>query len=1335
MKRCSPRAEDFTVGWISALSVELTAATAMLDEEYEGSDDTTQYMLGRIGKHNVVIICLPAGHIGTSSAAVVATEMRSKFPALQIGLMVGIGGGVPSNKADIRLGDVVISQPQGGYGGVVQYDFGKTGPGGVHTPTGFLNAPPTVLLTAATKLRSSRSAGRSNITAYLSSLAPFPEYNRCNAGPDTLFRSSYSHVGGLTCDWCCKDMVVIRSPRASEEMVIHYGIIASGNQIMRDGPTRDKLSAELGGVLCFEMEAAGLMNSFPCLVIRGICDYADSHKNKKWQPFAAAAAAACAKEILSFVPTASRSNDPGIEVTQHIARNHIEISRSGGPVDVEYGKVVGTHNQVVGATPNEAPLCARSALRADQRHCYLDSLKFDQINARYVTIKTAHAKTCRWLLSKAEYRDWLNVNKPSEHHGFLWIKGKPATGKSTIMKFAYTYAKKNLTGTIISFFFNARGEDLEKSALGMYRSLLFQLLKSLPDLQDVFDFLTPTAPISGDFYRWDIETVKSLFGFAIEKLGQRCLTCFIDALDECGEDQVREMVTFFGQLGQLAASSQFQFRVCFSSRHYPYITIRKGTQLFLEGQEGHQQDIANYLHSELKAGHGELVTQIEAEILERASGIFLWVVLVVQMLNKEYDHGRIHALRKRLDEIPNGLNELFRDILTRDGQNMEELILCLQCILYAKRPLKCEELYFAILAGVEPEALTAWSSEEITKQDMERFILSSSKGLAEVPKSKNQTVQFIHESVRDFLKENGLRELRSDLGSNFPGLGHERLKQCCQNYMMIDTSKHLPLATLPPSASSEDATNLRRLASGKFPFLEYAVHSILHHADIADSYGVSQDTFMENFPLGDWITLDNLFERYQIRRHTSDASLLYILAEKNLPSLTRSELKRVQHIDIRGERYGFPLLAALALTNENTVRALLTPDTGGYSDSDTPDNRPSYSTEGDYQEAIRYLLKAGRDISSQKDQTVLSWAAERGNIALVKILLETGRVDVNSKARHGQTPLWFAARNGHKAVVKQLLSTGRVDADSKAIYGQTPLSFAAMKGQETVVKLLLATGCVDVDCKINNIYGQTPLSLAAQNGRNGVVKQLLATGQVDVGFKDSSGRTPLSLAAGNGHEAVVKQLLATGRVEVDSKDSSGSTSLSLAAMNGHEAVVEQLLATGRVEADSKDSSGQTPLSGAAHNGHKAVVKQLLAPGQVDVGFKDSYGWTPLSWAAQNGCKAVVKQLLATDQVDVGFKDSSGRTPLSWAAQKGRKAVVKQLLATGQADVDSKDSSGRTPLSWAAQKGRKAVVKQLLATGQVDVDSKDSSGRTPLSLAAGNGHDAVVKLLQSHDNQS
>jgi len=229
--------------------------------------------------------------------------MKATFKGIRFGLMVGIGGGVPSGEVDMRLGDVVVSHPVQALGGVVQYDFGKATPSGFER-TGSLNAPPPILLSAVAKMRASHLRRRNNLPEHVSKLSHIPEFTRASAGPDILFEATYDHVGGQTCKTCSADQRVARQPREREDVVIHYGTIASGNQVMRDGTTRDTVSAELGGVLCFEMEAAGLINTFPCLVIRGICDYADSHKNKTWQAFAATAAAACAKEVLSVIPTA-----------------------------------------------------------------------------------------------------------------------------------------------------------------------------------------------------------------------------------------------------------------------------------------------------------------------------------------------------------------------------------------------------------------------------------------------------------------------------------------------------------------------------------------------------------------------------------------------------------------------------------------------------------------------------------------------------------------------------------------------------------------------------------------------------------------------------------------------------------------------------------------------------------------------------------------------------------------------------------------------------------------------------------------------------------------------
>lgn len=122
------------------------------------------------------------------------------------------------------------------------------------------------------------------------------------SGARQLYGASYAHENSdCDCTSCDQGRIVDRQPKTSQEPHIHYGTIASGNQVMKNAQVRDRLASQLG-ILCFEMEAAGLMNHFPALIVRGICDYADSHKSKEWQNHAALVAAAFAKEILSEVP-------------------------------------------------------------------------------------------------------------------------------------------------------------------------------------------------------------------------------------------------------------------------------------------------------------------------------------------------------------------------------------------------------------------------------------------------------------------------------------------------------------------------------------------------------------------------------------------------------------------------------------------------------------------------------------------------------------------------------------------------------------------------------------------------------------------------------------------------------------------------------------------------------------------------------------------------------------------------------------------------------------------------------------------------------------------------
>ena len=310
---CPPR-DAFQIGWICALPIEAAAAKEMLDENFGTLDaqdpaDTNAYTLGRIGKHYVAIACLPGGQYGTTSSTTVANHMVRTFSkSLRIGLMVGVAGAIPSVSHDIRLGDVVISCPEGTSGGVIQYDVGKIGAGGEFHRTGSLNSPPRSLLTALNLMRAAELTDDPLYPGYILKSTERNErtrqtFMRPGAKQDRLFKPECDHPEHAPeCDTCLTEWEEARTERGGIAPKPHYGIIASGNAVIKDAKTREKLRLKTGA-LCFEMEAAGLMMDFPCIVIRGICDYADTHKNKQWQGYAALAAASYAKELLGYVPT------------------------------------------------------------------------------------------------------------------------------------------------------------------------------------------------------------------------------------------------------------------------------------------------------------------------------------------------------------------------------------------------------------------------------------------------------------------------------------------------------------------------------------------------------------------------------------------------------------------------------------------------------------------------------------------------------------------------------------------------------------------------------------------------------------------------------------------------------------------------------------------------------------------------------------------------------------------------------------------------------------------------------------------------------------------------
>ncbi|KAK7415644.1 hypothetical protein QQZ08_012284 [Neonectria magnoliae] len=522
-------------------------------------------------------------------------------------------------------------------------------------------------------------------------------------------------------------------------------------------------------------------------------------------------------------------------------------------------------------------------LSSEQREELLGLLYFDQIDARFMSLRKAQAKTCKWLLRTPQCRNWINA-RPSPQvnpSGFFWIKGNPGAGKSVMMKFLFSEAKRTIRSTntiLISFFFNARGSELEKSTLGLYRSLLLQLFEAVPEMKPVVDHLGPLGFQAVKRSGWYREILKETLALALDRLQDCHLCCYIDALDECPEDNVRDTVSFFEDLRSRESSSQF--RICLSSRHYPEIGIRNALQMVLEKEQDYTEDIRLYIDSQLKIGDLSKADENKAEILDKPSGIFLWVNLVIPMLNKEHDRGRIKAMKRRLNEIPAGLHDLFIDILTRDCKNMNELYLCIQLVLFAKVPLRPEELRAAAMMLAEEEGDEL---DPATSDDLRRFILDASKGLAEITTSKKPTVQFIHESVRDFLlKEGGMNDLPM-LGHNFEGQGHRSLTTIC----MLQVESWYRKRETPESNTKNEKDRIDA-PSAERPF---------------NAVGFPKVNFLVTSPLDQWKALHRQFERRRVRYYYHDAGLLYVLAENGAESLINIHPLRSQHLQMRGGQY------------------------------------------------------------------------------------------------------------------------------------------------------------------------------------------------------------------------------------------------------------------------------------------------------------------------------------------------------------------------------------------------------------------------------------------------
>ncbi|KAH0499241.1 hypothetical protein TgHK011_006446 [Trichoderma gracile] len=861
----------YTVAWIAPLEIEAQAALHMLDNRHPGRfrmerGDDYVFQAGDACGHNIIIATLPAGELyGTGSAAALANQVKKFFPNLWFGLLVGVAAGLPnlslSPPLDIRLGDVLVGLPIGDNAGLIPYDLGKeTGNDGFQ------------LLRAGHGLARTETVVRSAIGS-IKLLSPndadeilrhykMIEHKEHSSGTfddpgqerDILYQVDERGI----------DSPVRREQRpVSKRTRIWYGSIGSGEKVVKNAKKRTELRDRFN-LIGLEMEAAGTMDRIPVGVIRGVCDYGDEHKNKEWQPYAAAMAAAYARAILAKIGPIDMSRRINMSLLRKRSLdkgNSMHASEEALNKRPCYGDSAPQSSIFENLSPEDfspgsltsSPHCPPRGLRGGQdgetttvegqpataavntmdatiKQSLIDSLYFDKIDERYMTLTAAQGKTCLWFLDKPEYLSWNDSSRQPEHGGFLWVKGNPGTGKSTLMKFLFEKAKENARAdsskTILSFFFLARGEIEEQSTIGLYRSLLHQLFEKVPETQSSLEWMTTNGAKVIQRNGWSEQALKQTLANAVQTLGGRSLMIFVDALDECNQDQVADMVRLFEELCDSARDWKVLLQVCFSSRHYPTVVIEKGIEVTLEDELGHTEDIQQYIRSGLRLGKSKQADSLRAEILEKSSGIFLWVVLVLEIINREYPRTSvsIKQIRDRLREIPPELHDLFEMILTRDSDNLDRLHLCLRWILFATRPLKPLELYFAVQFGHDNESSGFWDQTDVEIDEMKTFVSTSSKGLAEVTRNKVPKVQFIHESVRDFLQEKYEAQW-SEASGGFVGHSHVLLRDCCLAQLERLTPEILGVEDPLPKAST--MTEARERITSEYP---EAPDSAIHEA-------------------------------------------------------------------------------------------------------------------------------------------------------------------------------------------------------------------------------------------------------------------------------------------------------------------------------------------------------------------------------------------------------------------------------------------------------------------------------------------------------------------------
>ncbi|KAK2805511.1 hypothetical protein FQN51_000337 [Onygenales sp. PD_10] len=1310
------RHQDYSVAWICALPLETAAAEAMLDDRHPSlptmPNDGNCYILGSISTHNVVILSLPLGVYGTTSATASVAQMQATFGAIRFGLMVGIGGGVPSKDNDIRLGDVVVSKPTRDFGGVIQYDYGKTVRDGLFERSGVLNKPPQVLLSAMTRLMAAHMSNPSRIPAILSEIAsnnPQIEDRLTYLGQeqDILFEYDYDHASSeTTCHKCDPRRAVARKPRDKHDPVIHYGLIASGNQVIKDGKTRDRRARELD-ILCFEMEAAGLMDNIPCLVIRGICDYADSHKNKQWQNYAASTAAVYAKDLLSVIhPNQVVDVPPANSVTE--LSYHTNSARSEK---------------------------SSTGLTVWQSHDQVDEWLVDRISSydhdkvhRRLSDKRLIGST-QWFLDHPKFKAWF-IEKTSPS---LWCSGKNTIYiLDGIDAVDHAHGTELLT-TLRTLFHGSRPLNGSRILLLSREQIpgYINMTTLMPGISEI-----PTLPnVMADIQNYIETTVRDKTAIfrkltsdpiLLEEVKQALLlgssgmflwvylqleilwdTCFTDAEVRSALNQLPKNLeeTYRRCVKRINVHDDTALKilkwVSFSTRPLHIEEMREGVAFDLQDN---QWDPDKIPQEELVAGCcANLVALDPTDRCLRFAHSS-----VKQYLEKDRGRGfpgyptSIVEGELECGELCINYLSFPQFSLQLDKGNKETAVVEIPKPALMLGEVLASSLgtnFFRTLVTQKPATSLSFRRIQMpSKPDRTRYkfldYAVANWGLQTKRISPKSPVWMKFEQLATCFNEtwnfhpwiSGGRSPQSHLHALFGWAVKEQHKPMLS--IALNTERYVSeICDLP-------------LVDERLPAL-HVVSKLGYFGIVEILLGVCQVNVRDT-------------EGYTALHHAASRGHVEIVQ-----LLSRAKGAK---LDILSRDGCTPLWLAASNGHPYVVNILIGRqarlDIPG---SDTRQTPLSQAVINGHYDTVNLLVQQGANLDS-KDmhcRTPLSLAAENYRGDIMELLLKNG-ADPNTSSSSAEGFLIFAVRAGYFGATELLLAHVN-DIDFKDDNGRAALSYAAEDGNTLIVNLLLAKNA-DFECSDGD-EDRTPLLWAAENGHYAVVELLNKHygGTIET---ENALKKALVVAAKGGHEGVVKLLLSKSSDCLKWIDGHRTLEevLWIAAKEGHGAIVRLLLEHGIPFPGLVEMT----LSRAVIAGDAPALRLLLENG-IDVKSKNT-GALALHVATDAGQNAVVRVLLENG-VDVNNKDADVRTPLHVAAGAGRAAVARVLLEMG-ADTEARDDRDETPLHTAAEADHDTVVRVLLEAG-ADIEARDDRGETPLIVAAGMGHRDIVRLLLRH----